>query len=106
MSENRKPLAYFYRGNIERGGMKNGYRWVDGWSARGKQGQVLYPWMTRGEARAEANRRGRVAVFIREEHDEHGRVAVVDSKGNVEYVSEDSLKAASDFIDNLFVESE
>ena len=103
MSEKGKPLAYFYRGQIERGGPKNGYRWMDGWSARGKCGGVLYPWVTRAEARTEATRRGRYAVFVREERDEFNRIAVVDSKGNIEYVGEDELEAAENIFDNLKV---
>jgi len=100
MVDNRKPLAYFYRGNIERGSIENGYRSMEGWSARSKSGGVLYPWVTRAEARTEANRRDRRVVFVREERDEHGRLAVLDNRGNVEYVGDDSLEAASNIFDN------
>lgn len=57
----REVRAYYYRGLIERG-----RQWKEGYSAQGANGGVLYPWMTRGEARKDALRDGLKAVFYRD----------------------------------------
>lgn len=53
--------AYHYRGLVERG-----RRWASGYSAQGPGGGVLYPWMTKSEARTNALRDGFKAVFYRD----------------------------------------
>ncbi len=58
-------FEYHYRGRIERPDGRGSYRWVEGWSENGETGGVLYPWMTRAEARQEAKRSGGRAVFRR-----------------------------------------
>ena len=63
---------YYYRGMIERGTGRPGYRWVGyrwvrGYSEAAENGQVLYPWMTKVECRREAKRDGVRAVFYEDE---------------------------------------
>lgn len=60
---NGKTLVYRYRGRIERGA-GNKYVWHMGYSLTMADGGVLYPWMTRRECQAEAERYGKKAVFI------------------------------------------
>lgn len=56
----REETVYHYRGLIERG---KDYHWVEGWSATGQSGGILFPWMTKRECQQQAKREGRKAVF-------------------------------------------
>jgi len=68
-----KTATYYYRGDIERvrprkrkgsKGKIGSYAWHPGYSEDGPSGSLLYPWMTRDEARADAESRGLRAVFV------------------------------------------
>ena len=56
-----KTKEYYFRGLIERG--KN-YKLVNGYSAIGDNGGILYPWNTKAECRKEAKHLGIKAIFI------------------------------------------
>lgn len=60
----REEVVYTYRGQIERGGMKSGYRWSMGYSATPPGGGMYYPWNTKKECQSEAKRVGKKAVFV------------------------------------------
>ena len=55
-----EPITYHYRGLIERGAR---YEWREGYSPSTTEGLVIYPWVTKAEAQAEAKRNGQSAVF-------------------------------------------
>ena len=55
---------YYYRGLVERGGPFKGYRWANGYSANGPNGEETQPWLTKRECYAEAKADGVQAVFI------------------------------------------
>ena len=57
---------YHFRGNVERGNGKPGYDWKEGFSMYGANGGVLYPWLTKREAQAEAKAAGAKARFFRD----------------------------------------
>lgn len=59
----RQKAIYEYRGQIERGTGKPGYKWVNGYSQVSPDGGVLYPLMTRRECQQDAKARGRKAEF-------------------------------------------
>lgn len=61
----KHTITYYYRGMIERGNGKPGYDWREGYSERGENGGVIYPWHTKAECRREARALGRMARFER-----------------------------------------
>ena len=56
-------MVYRYRGLVERG-VGGRYVWREGFSQTTKDGGVLYPWLTRPEAQADAKRFNRKAKFV------------------------------------------
>jgi len=58
----REERVYYYRGPIERSPK---YMWVEGYSDNGKDGGVVFPWLTRRECRTVAKHDGFKAVFYR-----------------------------------------
>jgi len=58
----REPLAFYYRGLIERG---SDYHWAEGYS-EDINGHISYPWATRGECRRYAAKLGKIAFFVRD----------------------------------------
>lgn len=63
-----KVMKFYFRGMIERGTGKpsHPYRWTEGYSENGPNGEVLYPWMPRRECQAYARAAGAVAEFVRD----------------------------------------
>lgn len=57
----QKVIVYYYRGHTERGAGRS-YVWKDGYSET-VGGHVLYPYLTKAEARHDAKVRGAKAVF-------------------------------------------
>ena len=55
-------ITYYYRGLIERGAR---YRWVEGWSPRGENGGIQYPWCTKREAQTAEKALGNKCLFVR-----------------------------------------
>lgn len=58
-------MVYRYRGLVERG-VGGRYVWREGFSQTTKDGSVLYPWLTKKEAQADAARFNRKAKFVRD----------------------------------------
>lgn len=67
--------TYFRAGSVERG--KN-YAWRDGYSRVTPTG-ILYPWVTKREAQAEAKRAGARAEFY--ETEAEARAAIAKAEG-------------------------
>lgn len=57
-----KTIVYYRRGSVERYTSK-GYVWKDAYSANGFDGGILYPWLTKKEARKDAESQNAKAVF-------------------------------------------
>lgn len=51
-------IVYYYRGQVERGTGKPGYRWHNGYSENSADGSPLHPWLTAQECKDDARRRG------------------------------------------------
>lgn len=60
-------ITYYRRGLVERPSRRR-YVWKDGYSANGTEG-MLYPWLTKKEARADAKQQGAQAVFEDDHND-------------------------------------
>lgn len=57
-----RTIIYYKRGQIERL-TEGGYAWRDGYSPNGPDGGIIYPWLTKKEARKDAEQQGGKAVF-------------------------------------------
>ena len=73
----RNVITYKFMGGVERLEIGSGgrlgvreYGWRDGYAEVTSSGGILYPWVTRGEAKSEARSRGARARFV----DSDGRV--------------------------------
>lgn len=74
----KKEIVFFYRGQIEIGDQRHGYRWVDGYSRQGDGGGIIYPWSSRRVCQHEARLEGARAVFKGRECENqqaHGQIA-------------------------------
>lgn len=65
MTKNKVTITYKYRGMIERGSLNSRYRWIEGYSADGPEGGILYSWMSYRECQRDAKMQGCKAVFER-----------------------------------------
>jgi hypothetical protein len=61
-----KTIVYTFRGRVERP-YRRGYEWHEAYSETSADGNPLYPWLTKAEARADAKRQGGRATFQTEE---------------------------------------
>lgn len=57
-------IEYTYRGDVERGDGRGGYKWLPGFSETSEDGSILYPWNTARECQADARARGARARLV------------------------------------------